>query len=476
MGATDERADIITVPADVASPRFSPATLVRGYGRRLRAAGTRPVSAASVAFFRIAFGLSIVVNSALYVPRVIHEHHVEPTFHFSYGPVDFLDPLPGVGMYLVYGAMMVTGVLIALGRWYRSAAIAFFVLTTYVFFLDSTFYQNHEYLISLLAAMMVLLPVNGFWSLDASAGRVPASDVVPAWVVWLLRFQIGVPYFFGGVAKLNLDWLRGDPLRTWMAARTDLEPFRTVLTDSTVIWVMVYGALLLDLLVVPLLLYRRTRVPAFVAVCLFHLTNVWLFGLYIFPWLMIAATLIFFPPDWPLRVLHRHRGSSPAPGHPPGIGDLGTATLRRTSPVVTMLFALWIVFQLAVPLRHFAFDGSSSWTEEGHRFAWHMMLRDKSGTARFHLSDGQSTWTVDPAEFLTAEQVRELAWYPEHLVQFAHHLSSIHGGVAVRAETSVSLNGRAHQPIVDPTVDLAAVPRVWWGHAPWVVQLEPDSS
>ena len=469
-GERGETAATVAASEHVAASPAGPLTLAHRSWTRLRSAGTRPVSAASVAVFRIAFGLAIVVNSALYVPRVVRQHHIEPTFHFSYGPIDFLDPLPGAGMYVVYGAMMVTGVLIAIGRWYRSAAAAFFVLTTYVFFLDATFYQNHEYLISLLAAMMLLLPVNGFWSLDAAAGRVPASGVVPAWVVWLLRFQVGVPYFFGGVAKLNVDWLHGEPLRTWMAARTDLEPFRTALTNPSIIWIMVYGALLLDLFVVPLLLCRRTRVAAFVAVCLFHLTNVWLFGLYIFPWLMIAATLIFFPPDWPLHVLARRRGWVGAPL--PDLDRLGTARVRRTSPAITALFALWVLFQASFPLRHFAFDGTSSWTEEGHRFAWHMMLRDKSGAVRFHLSDGQRTWAVDPAEFLTPEQLRELAWYPEHLVQFAHHLSSINGGVEVRAETSVSLNGRDHQPIVDPDVDLASVPKVWWGHAPWVLQLE----
>lgn len=424
-----------------------------------------------MAVFRIAFGVSIVVNSVMYVPRVIREHHIEPSFHFSYGPVDFLEPLPGFGMYLVYFAMMATGVLIAIGRWYRWAASSFFVLTTYVFLLDSTFYQNHEYLISLLAALMVLLPVTGFWSLDAKLGRTPASDVVPAWVVWMLRFQIGVPYFFGGVAKLNGDWLRGEPLRMWMAVRTDVEPFHTLLTNASVIWFMVYGALLLDLLVVPLLLYRKTRLAAYVVVCGFHFINVWLFGLYIFPWLMMAATLIFFPPDWPLRLLQRFGSAEETDGESATVAPLGSPTPPPTWTLVPTILVLWVVLQSLIPLRHIAIEGSSSWTEEGHRFAWHMMLRDKSGTARFTLTDGEHTWTVDPADLLTKDQLRELAWYPEHLVQFAHHLSSVHGGAEVRADTSVSLNGRDPQPIVDPTIDLAAVPTTWWGHAPWIVQL-----
>jgi hypothetical protein len=40
----------------------------------------------------------------------------------------------------------------------------------------------------------------------------------------------------------------------------------------------------------------------------------------------------------------------------------------------------------------------------------------------------------------------------------------------VRCESSISLNGRFPQPLIDPAVDLAAQPRPW-GHASWVVRL-----
>ena len=480
MTATHKGSGVTLTTVEVGARRLSPARRARRLWSRIRTAGVAPVSAASVAVFRIAFGVSIIINAALYLPRIIREHHIEPTFHFSYGPADFVEPLPGVGMYVIYAAMMITGGLIALGRWHRWAAATFFLLTTYVFLLDPTFYQNHEYLISLLAALMVLLPVDGFWSLDARVGARARSDVVPAWVVWMLRLQIGIPYFFAGIAKLNADWLRGEPLRTWLAARTDLEPFHSVLTNSSVVWIMVYGALILDLLAVPLLLSRTTRVAAFVALCAFHVTNALLFGLYIFPWLMIAATLIFFQPDWPLRIRHRFR--QPDPRHLASrepLDDQATEpsiARRHASPALTTLLGIWVLFQILFPLRHLAFEGNSSWTEEGHRFAWHMMLRDKSGTVHFELTDGDRTWTVDPAAHLTADQTRELPWYPEHLVQFAHHLSELYDGAEVRAETSVSLNGRDHQPIVDPTVDLASVSTVWWGHAPWIVPLGSDTS
>jgi vitamin K-dependent gamma-carboxylase len=432
-----------------------------------------PVCAASVAAFRIAFGVAVAVNACFFLPGIGRRHYIEPSFHFSYGPLTMIEPLPGEAMYLPYLAMIVTGILIALGRWYRFAISAFFVVTTYVFLLDPTFYQNHEYLIALVAFLMIFLPMNRYWSLDAAARPEIRATTVPAWVVWLLRFQIGVPYFFGGLAKLNADWLHGEPLRTWLAARTDVEPLHSILTISEVAWAATYGSLLLDLLAVPLLLWKRTRVGMFIALAIFHLINVWLFGLYIFPWLMIAATTIYFEPTWPQDLWARV-----GQGKATEVAGLATEavapprTPRWRSVVVTVALAVWIAAQVVVPLRHYAIPGNSSWTEEGHYFAWHMMLRQKSGSVTFVVSDGDRTWRIDPRDHLTDDQARELPWYPQHLVQFAHYLADLHPGAEVRAETLVSLNGRPYQPIVDAEVDLASIDPSWWGHEEWIVPLE----
>jgi hypothetical protein len=43
---------------------------------------------------------------------------------------------------------------------------------------------------------------------------------------------------------------------------------------------------------------------------------------------------------------------------------------------------------------------------------------------------------------------------------------------AVHANTSVSLNGRPHQALVDPDADLATVPAWWFLHNPWIRDLE----
>lgn len=447
---------------------------------RLHTLVGEPVDGASVAVFRIAFGVAVVINAALYAPVLAREYYIDTSFHFGYGALDLPSP-PGQGIRLVYLAMAIAGALVAAGWHTRVAAAGVLVTNTYIFLLDSSFFQNHEYLLSLLALLLVALPTDRRWSV--AARRDPdRGPTVPRGVVWMLRFQIGVPYFYGGLAKLNHDWFHGEPLRLWLAARTDVEPIHAVLTDETVVWFMTFGALVFDLAAVPALLHPRTRRLAFaVAVC-FHVTNAWLFGLFIFPWLMIAATTIFFPPDWPMGVAARMRERWPslAPGDDrtpsertasAGSSDARVAARRG----VAVLAGLWIVVQLLVPLRHHLIPGDPSWTEQAHRFSWRMRLRDKQATVTFVVEDGQRVERVDPSDHLSPKQVERLGGHPERLAKFARHLSNLYDGAVVRAETSVALNGRPPQPMVDPTVDLAHVR--YHSHRPnhWVLPLDhPD--
>ncbi|WP_052666823.1 HTTM domain-containing protein [Nitriliruptor alkaliphilus] len=461
-------------------------------------AAARPVSGASIALLRIAFGVFMVIDVGLYLPQLVTSYYVEPSFNFAYDPWGLVRPLPGeYTMHLVYVVKGIAGVLIALGLWYRWAAATLFALTTYVFLLDSSFFQNHEYLISMLSLWLIVLPTHRMWSLDARRRPHLASTTQPAWILWFLRFQLGVPYVYGGIAKLNADWFAGEPIRMWLAARTDVQVIGRWFTNEPVVWFAAYGSLLLDLTVVGFLLHRRTRVPAFVIAVTFHLLNARLFGLFVFPWLMIVATTIFFDPDWPLRVRDRWRargrgGAAPVdpasaprregPVTAPATFD-GTRPAphgRRLSPAVGAILAVWILVQLLVPLRHLAIPGDANWTEEGHRFAWHMMLRTKSGTVTFTVDDGRDLWVEDPLDHLSEAQFRRLPGHPERLARFAHHLSDLYGGAEVRADTSVALNGRTPVPIVDPDLDLSTVQVPWWGHAEWILPnpepLRPDRS
>ena len=137
----------------------------------------------------------------------------------------------------------------------------------------------------------------------------------------------------------------------------------------------------------------------------------------------------------------------------------------------------WVAVQLLVPLRHLLYPGNVSWTEEGHRFAWHMKLRDKEARARFTVTDPADGHDLGgpPARYLTRIQTSKMAGQPDMILQFAHYIAEEarregRPGVQVRAEVTASLNGREPQVLIDPQVDLAATPRNL-RHAPWIVPL-----
>jgi vitamin K-dependent gamma-carboxylase len=145
--------------------------------------------------------------------------------------------------------------------------------------------------------------------------------------------------------------------------------------------------------------------------------------------------------------------------------------------VVVAGLAAYAVVQLALPLRHFLYPGPPHWTEQGHNFAWHMMLRNKQSTASFRVrfaADGHEE-TADLAHVVTPAQ-RRFADYPDCLLQVAHWLAADYQAQgrplsAVFVDSQVELNGRPARPLIAPTVNLLRYrpslrPAIWLAPAP----------
>lgn len=433
----------------------------------------RPVDSAGLAYFRIVFGGIMLWEVYRYFEHGwIKLYWIDPPFHFKYYGFEWVRPLPGDGMYWLFAGLGVLSALLVVGLCYRLCAVLFFLGFTYMFLLEQARFLNHFYLISLLAFLMPFLPLHRTCSLDAWLRPGIAARSVPAWSLWLLRFQIGVPYFFGGVAKLNADWLRAEPMRGWLANMTDFPLIGRWFTQEWMVYGFSYGGLLFDLFIVPALLWRRTRPFAFALAVCFHVLNDNLFSIGIFPWFMIAASVIYFEPDWPRRLLARIPGLSPSATHATDVPPPA-----RWPRATLALLALWCALQGAIPMRHLLYPGNPSWTEEGHRFAWHMKLRGKNGSARFFIEDRDSgqRWTVDPRRRMPRYQERKMIAHPDMILQYAHFLAEEkrrqgHPNVSVRASVLMSLNGRPRQHLIDRNVDLSRVERTLWP-APWILPL-----
>lgn len=430
---------------------------------RLARAAFAPRDIASLAVFRVGFGLFLAFEAAKHLWRGwIDAFYVKPTLLFPYWGFEWVRPLPGPALEALMVLLTLAGLGVALGWRYRLCAATYALGFTYVFLLERANYLNHYYFMCLLALLMTLAPAHRALSLDARRDPALASDHAPAWSLWLLRFQVGVVYVGAGIAKLDPDWLLGIPFGLCLRGHQDTLVGALAMKLPHAGMLLATAGLLFDLLVVPGVMWRRTRPLFLLGATAFHLTNASLFPIGIFPWLMLWATLLLLPPDWPRSA----RLLGPAPIAPP------PATPR---PAVLAALAAYVTLQLLLPLRGWLYPGDPSWTGQGHFFAWRMMLVNKQPVdARFLVREPSTgrQWLVHANDYLTGTQIDALSW-PQNLPALCRRIRSDfeargHPGVAVHADVQVSLNGRQAAPLVDSAVDLAAV-EDGLGHARWIL-------
>ncbi|MCC6849156.1 MAG: HTTM domain-containing protein [Deltaproteobacteria bacterium] len=422
---------------------------------------------ASLVFFRVAFGVVMLAAVGRYFAYGwIDSLFVRPRFFFAYPGFEWVQPWPAWGMYLHFAALGVLAAAIVVGCFTRTALAAFALAFTWVHLLDKTIYLNHYYLVSVLAAVMSLLPMGAAGSVDAWRAPERAAARVPAWVVWVLRIQLALVYFYGGVAKLNADWLvHGQPLRIWLAARGDLPLLGPWLELPWMAYAFSWAGAAFDLGIAPFLFWRRTRLLAYGVVVVFHVLTSLLFPIGIFPWLMIGLTPIFLDPGWPRRV-HAVARAAGLPAMARAARAAGASAGRvavvRGERAIVAALALHLALQATIPLRTFVATDDVAWTEEGFRFAWRVMAMEKAGTTTFRLRDPATglSWKVDPRAELTPLQASMMATQPDMIADYARHLAAEarragRGDVEVRADAWVSLNGRPSRRFVDPEADLA---------------------
>lgn len=428
----------------------------------------RPVSAASTAVFRIAFGTLVAVSMLRFVAKGwVGSLYLAPAHHLTYPRFEWVRPLSPIAMHALVLALAALGVGIAVGWRTRWCAAAFTLGFAYTELIEASLYLNHYWYVTLVGLLLTMLPTDGMWSLRsrraARSAATPAGiATVPVIVVWALRAQIAVVYLFAGLAKINSDWLvHAMPLRLWFADRTDLAIIGPVLGHPTAAVVASWFGLLFDLTIVGWLSWRRTRPFAYAAVVAFHLATAVLFRIGMFPWVMLVATLVFFVPDWPVRLLGRWRRSASSthgdrpltPARPSGRATLGLLT------VITLV-------QLVLPLRHLTEPGDVRVTEEGYYLSWRVMLTEKSGLLDFVITDPVTgdRWIAPPTVVLTDWQAAQAAIRPDLLLATAHLLADHYRAergydVEVRADAWVSINGRPAQRLIDPSIDLSTIDR-----------------
>lgn len=437
------------------------------------------VAADSAAIFRMVLGAAVCFWSAHYLlSGRAHALCSGSVMHLLWPGFGWV-PAPGTaGTTLLFGILFVAGFLLLVGAAAQAASAVIFAGLAWFFLTDQTSYQNHYYLLLLLTAVSSMLPLSRTMSVDADSSRQTA--LIPLWVLLVLRFHVALPYIFGGISKLDGEWLSGRPMLLLLCDRFGLQPATPV--SEAVSLVLTWGGLIFDLTIVPLLHWRLSRQVAFLALMLFHITNACLFPIHIFPWFMIGASTVFLAPDWPASILAKltaRRHTQFEPGDAVATAELPKPP--RPNDLLLLTLGCWCLLQLLLPLRHLAIPGDASWTEQGHFFAWRMMLRGKTGEVHFlatRPTDG-FTWLADHSRLLHHEQQARFSIDPEMIRKVAATIARLHRErtgeqIEVRALALASLNGRPPALLIDPDVDLAAEPEFAVQRS-WILPKPPAS-
>lgn len=440
-----------------------------------------PKEAAPLAVFRILFGLMMFLSIVRFWSYGwIDKLYIQPNFFFSYYGFEWIKPLGGY-TYMLFAICGFSSIAIALGYKYRAAAITFFLSFTYIELMDKTTYLNHYYFISLLAFLMIFLPANAYFSLDAAKNPKKAFQYIPAWCTNSIKLLLGIVYFYAGLAKLNSDWLlEAMPLKIWLPSKFDTPLLGNLLSQEWMQYAFSWAGAGYDLAIPFLLLYRRTRVFAFIMVVVFHVLTRVLFPIGMFPYIMIVSTLIFFDARIHQKLLQyiakvfrftKERF------------DNGSSLMFKSSPITKATYGVLILFfivQLCFPFRYLLYPGELFWTEEGYRFSWRVMLTEKSGYAQFKIVDGKSgRWFyVDNTDFLTPFQEKQMAFQSDFILEYAHFLKHNfekdgHQEVEVYVDSQVALNGRLSTAFIDPDVNLAEQ-KESFEHKTWIIPFKDE--
>jgi vitamin K-dependent gamma-carboxylase len=440
---------------------------------------TSPVDLASLAAFRILFGLMMAAAMIRFLAYGwVSQFYVQPKYYFSYPGFEWVHPWPGPLMHAHFILLALLALGVALGFFYRTCATLFFLGFTYIELIDQTNYLNHYYLISLLSGLMIFLPANRLWSLDVWRKPALRADAAPAWTLNLLRFQIGIVYLFAGLAKINADWLlRAEPLRIWLAACSDVPLIGPLLGLTWVAYAASWFGAVFDLSVVFFLLHDRSRRIAYALVVFFHVMTWIMFHIGMFPWVMVVAATVFFSDSWPRPFALRLAALAnrlkavqiSARIHAQAVPESSLRVLRcHTGLPLLLALGSYAAVQLALPARSFFFP-DSAWTCAGFNCAWRVMIAEKTGYVEFYACDPRTgrRWRLSPKDYLTPRQETMMAQDPDLIHAMARKFAKDLRArgftqIQIHADAFATLNGRPSQRLIDPDVNLAAqVPSGW---------------
>lgn len=408
--------------------------------------------------FRILLGLLIASESfGAILLGWVETIFIKSKFTFNFIGFDFLQVLHGEKMYVYFFLMGILGLLIAFGLFYRFAIIFFTLMWTGVYLAQKESYNNHYYFLILVCIIMSFLPANGKWSLDAKFFQKVKSAQIPRWMPFLLIFQLTILYFYAAIAKLYPDWLNGTFSRILLNGITQRQFLLEIFNQKWFLLLYAYAGILFDLLIIPALFWKRTRLLAILVSFVFHLFNAYSLKIGIFPFLSLSFIVLIIDSN-SFNFLSKK--------------DNLSKQYHFNSKIYLWFFIPFFIIQLALPLRHHFIKGDVLFTEEGHRLAWRMMLRERVGELKIRIADKGSEFfhNYDYESELTSTQIKTLKHSPDLIWQYCQRIKNQNKSpISIYVQSTVSVNRRPALKLIDEKVDMATVKFDFFKHNDWIL-------
>jgi vitamin K-dependent gamma-carboxylase len=423
----------------------------------------KPVNGNVLGIFRVIFGACMLYQGYYcYDSQLIDNGFLKPYLLFKYNGFEFVECFSRPVMFGFLGAFCAAGLGILTGLFFRVSCVILALVQFYFLMLEKAYYNNHLYLIALLAVLLAFTNADDFVSLKPASKRKYQS--IPFWQQFILQAQFCIVYFYGSFVKLKADWLIAkQPLTNMVATFPEQKAMSWLMKMPGAVEVLTYGGLLLDLTAPFLLLYKPTRKWAVIPVLLFHFLNTRIFDdIGVFPYLMALSLVIFFSSD-------DFSFFGKTPDH--------TESTLALRPVVKYSLLIYFAFQLLFPLRGYFLPNPMDYTTIGNRFAWRMKAdsREVTEMAFYATHPGSlQKLPVDLKVFLNPVQLTHLAQDPRSVHQFAQGLvreGEKQGvkGMIVQGTIKLKYNGRNEEvQMIDPNVDLTHSGYSIWSKIPWV--------
>jgi hypothetical protein len=391
-------------------------------------------------------------------------------------------------MYVLFILLLIACIFIIFGLFYRTNTVLFFLIFTYIELIDKTNYLNHYYFISLISLLLILLPANSYFSLDTYFGICKRKKTIKAWQINIIKLQIGLVYFFAGISKLNYHWLfEAQPLINWLKHQSDFPIIGKLLLYDFTAYLFSWVSAIFDIFIFFLLINKRSRLISYFVAFIFHIMTAIMFPIGVFPYVMIASTLIFFNDNFHKKTIGFISKYSLLKRRE--FFDDKTNYQNKTNSILKVFLIGFFTLQIFLPLRFILYPGKLFWTEQGYRFSWRVMLIEKAGYSQFYIHEPKMDrkMLIQNRDYLTPQQEKMMSTQPDMILQYAHFLSktfkdssivesngeiiNMGANPKVTADITVSLFNKGSRKFIDSEKNLSETKR-GFGNKEWILDYE----